>query len=90
MNDAKALLAAMLFSLAKLCRFNAFAGAFCGFAYGLIANLFDREFFGLGPVQITLIGGGCFVAFFALSIGLVTLGNGLLAAPTQVKTDSQA
>lgn len=34
MNEAETILVVLLFKLAKLCRFNAFAGAFCGVCYG--------------------------------------------------------
>lgn len=91
MNDVKALLAVMLFSLAKLCRFNAFAGAFCGIAYALMASLFDREFYGLGPTQIALLGGACFVVFFASSIGLTVAGNSLVSdVESPANYDNQA
>lgn len=78
MNEIKAAFAAMLYLLAKLSRFNAFAGGFAGFCYGMLANVLDREFLGLGSTQITLIGVVCFVVFFGLSIGLTIAGNRLV------------
>lgn len=77
MNDVNALLAMISFGLAKLSRFNAVAGAFCGIGYGFVASLLDREFLGFGSTQLTLIGIACFVVFFALSIGLTIAGNNL-------------
>jgi hypothetical protein len=91
MTEVKAALPVMLFALAKLCRFNAFAGAFCGIAYGLIASTFDRVFFGLGPTQIALLGAACFVVFFASSIGLTVAGNSLVSdVESPTNSDSQA
>ena len=91
MNDVKALIALFLILLAKLCRFNAFAGAFAGFCYGMIASLLDREFAGMDSTQLSLLGAGCFVAFFALRFGLVAASNCLVseADPLQ-KNDSPA
>lgn len=79
MKEMNQLVGAMLFGLAKLCRFNAFAGAFLGFAYSQIARLFDWEFLGLGPTQIMFLGMAVLVVFFLLSIGLTMLGNLLLS-----------
>ncbi len=58
MNEMKAVFAMMLYALAKLCRFNAFAGGFVGFAYGMLdtVGVLDREFLGFGSTQITLLG----------------------------------
>ena len=75
MNEMKSAFAMMLYMLAKLSRFNAFAGGFAGFAYGMLAGVLDREFLGFGSTQITLLGVACFVVFFALSIGLTMAGN---------------
>lgn len=79
MNEIKTALAAMLYLLAKLSRFNAFAGGFAGFCYGMLANVLDREFLGLGATQITLLGIACFFVFFGLSIGITMLSNCLLS-----------
>ena len=78
MNEMKAAFAMMLYALANLCRFNAFAGCFVGFAYGMLAGVLDREFLGFGSTQITLLGFVCFVVFFASSIGLTMVGNCLV------------
>lgn len=64
MNEIKTAFAAMLYLLAKLSKFNAFAGGFVGFCYGMLASVLDREFLGLGSTQITLLGVACFVVFF--------------------------
>lgn len=76
MNEMKAAFAMML---SKLCLFNAFAGCFAGFAYGMLAGVLDREFLGFGSTQITLLGVVCFVVFFASSIGLTMVGNYLVS-----------
>lgn len=79
MNEIKTAFAAMLYLFAKLSRFNAWAGIICGFCYGMLANVLDREFHGLGSTQITLLGVACFVVFFGLSIGLTIAGNRLVS-----------
>lgn len=75
MNEIRTAFAAMLYLLARLSRFNAFAGGFAGFCYGMLANVLDREFLGLGATQISLLGVACFVGFFGLGIAFTTLGN---------------
>lgn len=79
MNEVKTAVAVMLYALAKLSRFNAVAGGFVGFCYGMLANLLDRAFLGLGSTQITLLGVTCLVVFFALSIGFTMAGNCLVS-----------
>lgn len=79
MNEVKGAVAVMLYALAKLSRFNAIAGGFVGFCYGMLANLLDREFLGLGSTQITLLGVACLVVCFALSIGFTIAGNYLVS-----------
>lgn len=79
MNEIKAAVAATLYLVAKLSRFNAFAGGVVGFCYGILANVLDREFLGLGSTQITLLGVACLVVFFGLSIGLTIAGNRLVS-----------
>lgn len=69
----------MLHLLAGLSQFNAFAGGFAGFCYGMLANVLEREFLGLGSTKITLLGVACFVVFYGLSIGLTIAGNRLLS-----------
>lgn len=78
MHEGKAAVALILYGLAKLSKFNAFAGVLLGLGYGMIANLADREFLGLGSTQITLLGVACFVVFFGTSIGLTMASNWLV------------
>lgn len=79
MNEIKTAFAAMLYLLAMISKFNAFAGGFVGFCYGMLASVLDREFLGLGSTQITLLGVACFVVFFGLSIGLTIASNRLVS-----------
>lgn len=85
MNEMKTALAMILYALSQLCRFNAFAGCFAGLAYGMIAILFDREFFGFAAHQITLFGIACFAVFSVVSFVLVMAANCLVPDSEEMK-----
>lgn len=80
MNKWKNALSALLRWTARTCLFNALIGGLLGLAFGLIANLASREFYGYGATGLTLIGGAVFIVFFFLNRALLVLADVIVEA----------